>query len=256
MYKIDQVESLFNCELCSKTYVEPVTLPCGSTVCLFHTLGQDSFKCNLCSEEHNVPKNGFRVNKNLQNALDLQINKAFKANPVIQECRKHIENANTIIYKMKSLVNSSEDYIYEYFEEIKRQVDLRRERLKKEVDDCSDRAIAQVEKTKSDCMKISVSIQEKEKEIEELEKGLQRLKNEFDTLEVNEARFTGVKKELVFYECKLDEMLIAYQDEVRGNKEYLFEYGKAMSDDFFGGFKTEKISQKGMLFCKNKYYKF
>ena len=94
MYKIDQVETLFNCYLCSKTYVSPVTLPCGSTLCISHLdtyVEKERFRCALCHEEHSVPKNGFKTNNNLQNALDLQLNKAFKTSPVLEECKNHID---------------------------------------------------------------------------------------------------------------------------------------------------------------------
>ena len=249
MYKVDQVETLFNCDLCSKTYVSPVTLPCGSTLCISHLdtyVEKERFRCALCHEEHSVPKNGFKTNKNLQNALDLQLNKAFKTSPVLEECKKHIENAGAIICQMELLMNSPESYLYDYFEEIIRQVDLRRENLKQEVDECSDLIIEEVKNTRTECMKISAGIQKISQDIETSSQALNRLKAEFDTLHIKEAKLNAVKRELVDLECKLDERLIKSQERVRGQLEYSFDYCEAGIKNVFGKIVRRSILVEGI----------
>lgn len=77
----------------------------------------------------------------------------------IDECQKHIEHAYSIIQQINSLTNNPEQYIYDYFEEIKRQVDLRRETLKQEIDECSDLIIADLEKIKSESMQNKKTVQ-------------------------------------------------------------------------------------------------
>jgi hypothetical protein len=46
------------------------------------------------------------------------------------------------------LEKEPENYIFEYFEDLKRQVDLRREELKLKLDNCSDEIIQTIERTK------------------------------------------------------------------------------------------------------------
>ena len=46
------------------------------------------------------------------------------------------------------LEKEPENYIFEYFEDLKRQVDLRREELKLKLDNCSDEIIQSIERTK------------------------------------------------------------------------------------------------------------
>ena len=36
MYKLDKIKSMFNCKLCSKLLVDPVTISCGQIVCRYH----------------------------------------------------------------------------------------------------------------------------------------------------------------------------------------------------------------------------
>jgi hypothetical protein len=36
MFKIDQVENLFDCEQCNQLLIDPITLLCGYSVCKIH----------------------------------------------------------------------------------------------------------------------------------------------------------------------------------------------------------------------------
>ena len=56
-----------------------------------------------------------------------------------------IEQIETLIYNLQSLKKSPKFFIFEYFENIKADVDLRRERLKQEIDQCSDAVIEEIE---------------------------------------------------------------------------------------------------------------
>ena len=68
-------KSLFNCNLCHKVLVEPITFQCGNTVCQSHVANlsytaNSKIKCVMCHENHAVPANGFKVNIVIQSALD------------------------------------------------------------------------------------------------------------------------------------------------------------------------------------------
>ncbi len=49
---------------------------------------------------------------------------------IYNECTKGIENAKETVLKVEELKKNEEMYIYNFFEDIKRQVDIRREDLK------------------------------------------------------------------------------------------------------------------------------
>lgn len=168
--------------------------------------------------------------------------------PIIEECRKHMENVDTKMNALKSLMHNTDLYFYNYFDEVKRQIDVRREMLRNELDDCSDRALAHVEKVKSGCMKIRLNDEEKKKKIEAMDRCIQELRDKPYTLHANRSILTNVKNELVFNENKLDKMLTVYHDELLGNCQYFFEYGDSISVDFFGALKREICSLECMLF--------
>ena len=160
-YKIDQVKNLFDCEQCNQLLVVPVTLPCGFSVCKRHLDEQlDStqkkirkFECEVCDEKHNIPDKGFAINKSIQNALNIKLN-TLKLNPVYEECKREINDAENNIKNIENLDKDTENYIFKYFEELKRQVDLRREELKLKLDNCSDEIIKSIESTKENCIKL------------------------------------------------------------------------------------------------------
>jgi hypothetical protein len=99
MHKINQAKILFNCNLCHKVLVEPITFQCGNTVCQSHVvnllyLANSKFKCVICHENHAVPENGFKVNKVIQDALDFRMTTISKyeasANDLEQKFTKMI----------------------------------------------------------------------------------------------------------------------------------------------------------------------
>ena len=64
---------------------------------------------------------------------------------MFEECRNEIENAKKNVVEIGLLEKNAENYVYDYFEDIKRQVDIRREDLKFKIDTYSDQIIKSVE---------------------------------------------------------------------------------------------------------------
>lgn len=155
MHKLDQLKIMFSCTIFSKLLVEPVTLPCGKyTVCKSHLndyISQKTFEC-LCKQENSVQ--GFFINKFIQDQLKMQLN-SIKINPVFDECKNEIESANKSVAQINKIEQDPEGYIYNYFEDFKRQIDLRREVLKEEIDVYSDKLIQSINKTQTYYIKLS-----------------------------------------------------------------------------------------------------
>ena len=118
MFKIDQVKNLFDCEQCNQLLIDPVTLPCGYSVCKSHLDGllkktpkeMNKFECQLCKEKHYIPEKGFFVNKRIQNGLNIKLN-SLKLNPVYEECKKEINDAKNNIEKIEHLEKDPENFI-------------------------------------------------------------------------------------------------------------------------------------------------
>ena len=244
MFKIDQVKNLFNCEQCSQLLVDPVTLPCGSSVCKSHldeliektTKETNKFECELCKEKHYIPENGFAINKRFQSALDIKLN-TLKLNPVYNECKKEINLAENSIEKIENLLKDPEHFIFEYFEELKRQVDLRRENLKLKLDNCSDEIIKSIEITKENCIKLSKESKRLSTEIEKSKVELTKLIDGFDTFEISDKKFEEIKKSLIVLNRGLTRTLGENKDSITRGKEYTFEFQEIDIKKLFGSFK-------------------
>ena len=150
---------------------------------------------------------------------------------VQSEPLKYIQNAFRLFYRLESLRNNPDQYVYDYFEELKRQVDLRRETLKQEIDVCSDQIIRELENKKSELMKLNRTIKLITNDIEALFIELKQLEDDF------ESRFRELDyiKSCCSVETTLEQMLEKCQDSVLQNKKYSFEFDKEMkSENFFG----------------------
>ena len=84
-----------------------------------------------------MSEEGFVVNRRIQDAMDIELN-AFKINSVYEDCKKVLNESTNNISTLEALQKDPESYFYDYFGEIIRQVDLRREELKSKFDSYSD----------------------------------------------------------------------------------------------------------------------
>ena len=249
MFKIDQVKNLFDCKQCNQLLVDPVTLLCGYSVCKRHidellesnSKESNTFLCKLCDDEHCIPKKGFAINKSIQSALDIKLN-TLKLNPVYEECKSEINYAKNNIQKIENLEKDPENYSFEYFEELKRQVDLRREKLKLELDNYSDEIIQSIESAKENCIKMSKESKRMSTDIENLKEELTELMDDFDTFEIDNEKFEEIRQSLTFLNGGLTRQLGEYKDSIIGDKKYSFEFVEIDIKGLFGSFKeTEKV---------------
>ena len=229
--------------------VDPVTLLCGSSVCKRHidellessSKESNTFLCKLCDDEHCIPKKGFAINKSIQSALDIKLN-TLKLNPVYEECKSEINYAKNNIQKIENLEKDPENYSFEYFEELKRQVDLRREKLKLKLDNCSEEIIQSIESTKENCIKLSKESKRLSTEIEESKEDLTKLIDRFDTFEIDEKKFEEIRQSLSILNGDLTRKLGEYKDSIIGDKKYSFEFEEIDIKGLFGSFKeVEKV---------------
>ena len=248
MFKIDQVKNLFDCEQCYQLLVDPIALPCGTSVCKTHLdelleyspKESNTFLCKLCDDEHSVPKKGFVIHKRIQNALNIKFN-TLKLNPVYEECKKEINDVKMKMQKIEALEKDPEYFIFEYFEKLKRQVDLRRETLKLKLDNCSDEIMQSIENTKENCIKMSKETKRLNSEIEKSKEELNKLIDIFDTFEISDKKFEDIKKSLIVLNSGLTRKLGVYKDSIIGD-HFTFKFDKIRYENLFGCFKkNEKV---------------
>ena len=126
------------CHICKLIVDEPVTLPCGCSVCNSHASGVGKsrvIKRGTCDLEHPIPDDGFRTDKKLKGHLESQ--------DYLSEAEKVHKKASDdliaqIVQSHEEFVSSNENFevkAHDHFAEVKRSIDLHRENLKQKIDD-------------------------------------------------------------------------------------------------------------------------
>jgi len=166
----------------------------------------------------------------------------LKLNQVYEECKVKITDVKNNIQNIENLQKDPENYIFEYYEELKRQVDLRREELKLKLDNCSDEIIQSIESTKENCIKLSKESKRLSTEIEESKEDLTKLIDRFDTFEIDNEKFETIRQSLTVLNGDLTRKLGEYKVSIIGGKEYTFEFEGLDIEGLFGCFgEAEKV---------------
>jgi hypothetical protein len=241
MYKIEKIKNLFDCDKCNKLLIDPVPTICGFTVCKSH-LDQfiDSFQCDLCHCEHTVPKDGFEVSGRLQDAMSTQLN-TLELMPVHDECKKVIEEAQKDVADIESIDKDPENYIYEYFEDIKRKVDLRREVLKEGIDTYSDDTIKSINKAQMTCQKLAKEVNKLSKDFDDSKIKLNELISQFDSFKISDQKFQDIKENVSDLKEEFKQMLSKYKSSLINDKEYVFRFEDVPISNVFGKFEEVKL---------------
>ena len=151
------IKEELTCKYCNQIYNIPVTLACGDSLCKHHidelisNNSSNILECPLCNETNT--NHDFKVNKLIEKLIKRKLHE-FKLNS------KHeavLNNLKMEIEKLAVLLKDPENFIYERINELKRQVDLDREKSKKEIDELAHDLIRQLEsyekQFKAECKK-------------------------------------------------------------------------------------------------------
>ena len=147
---------------------------------------------------------------------------------------------------IQTFEKNGETYIYEYFEDIKRKVDLRREDLIQRIHNYSEEIIKSVESTQQKYMKMSKEVDQLTVEVEQSKSNLNDLVDRFDSCEKKQKSVVGLN------EC-FRKVLDEYKETLLGFNKYSFDFKEIDIKDIFGNLsETEKVSGNGRGQIKTK----
>lgn len=249
MFKVDKIKHSFDCDLCNKLLVDPVVMACGNFICKNHldklmkttSDEKNGFICGICHEEHTIPQKGFMVNRRLQSLLEFELN-TLKGSPLYDECKKEIVKAQENAAKIEILEKSSENYIYEHFEDLKRQVDVRREDLKFKVDKYSDNIIKSLDDQQMNFIELSKEINQIREKINQSKTYLNEFVLQFDKMEFNDKKFEEVRKGVENVNHQFCEIIEEFNDSLICNKKFTFKFDELAIEDIFGRLNTVDVS--------------
>ena len=127
---------------CKMIFENPVTLPCGRSLCRQHLDKFDEkFNCYFCDKEHQIPSTNVSMTK--------MIDYCIQFDPLRKKIKDSFDNLNESIKEYEDI--ESDVYIHSYFFEIRNKVDLHREELKNEIDERSEAIIQQLKEKEEKC---------------------------------------------------------------------------------------------------------
>lgn len=235
--RIEQIQSLFDCKQCSQVLNNPITLPCGVTICEQHLQEVIGSKCTFCKNHHVIPNGGFQVNELVKQMLSIELNK-LKLSPKFEACKQIIDETVNTVKKIDAIKKDPQNHIYEYFEDIKRQVDLRREDLKIKIDSYSDQIIKDIAKTQEAVKATATEISDITKRVEGAKTELDALIKRFDSFEINDDKYDKIFLQTKEIKPKFDSVLEEYQNQLIANTVYRFKFDDIPIKSFFGSFAT------------------
>jgi hypothetical protein len=138
---------------------------------------------------------------------------------------------------MSDMDKNAESYIYGYFEDIKRKVDLRREDLIERIHNYSEEVIKSIENTQCEFLKISKEVNQLTVEIKKSKINLNKLTNNFYSVEKR-------RESLIVLNDNFTKVLGEYNDSLLGFNKYSFDFKEIDIKDVFGYFNStkEKVS--------------
>jgi len=143
-----KVKLSLTCSNCSKIFKNPIELPCEHLVCKEHLMEmvkQNRIKCAECKQEFEVKGNELKSAEFVKKLINSQI---YLSDEEIV-LKKKIEDSIKFFFGIYELFTLNKNYLdsecQDHFQELKRQLDMHREKIKEKVDDIY---MDMIEKTK------------------------------------------------------------------------------------------------------------
>ena len=127
-------------------------------------------------------------------------------------------------------------FLYDYFEKVKNDVDLRRETLIRDINNYSDQMIDQIEKTKKECMELSTQIEDISTLLYSYDVELNKLKENFTTMEADKL------------ERMMEESIRQCKYSLLQNRHFVPRFEEIKIENFFGKLLHKRIG--GIKFLK------
>ena len=252
MFQFEKFNSTFKCDFCHQILDDPISLPCGETVCKSHSNEITRTNCVFCSINHKLPRHGFPSNKKLKSQLELKANRINSNFSQFNDYKRIIEDLNKKLKEIESMQQDPENYIYEYFNELTRQVDVRRETLFEGIQRYSEEVIDQIEKLKADCMAKAKKATRNTQIMNEIETKLAKVNLAFNSLEMDDIKHEEIMTQKRSKEVGelIEPVLEQFKLELQGYKKYRLKTVQVEIKDVFGSVNCEDDeiqNMKGIL---------
>jgi hypothetical protein len=159
---MESFKLILSCQLCNQFLKgTPINLSCcDATICSEHVQYRtvkvnesksiQVFECELCQCSHNMRNKRFPVNKSIEKILQLKFEQIYLSE-AYENAKKEILNLESSLKKISDMVQDPKNFIFEQVSEFRRQVDIRREKIKDKFDNICEKMIQKLDHFQKDC---------------------------------------------------------------------------------------------------------
>ena len=136
---MNQLKSMLTCSTCSRIFKDPIELPCTHSSCREH-LVEDSvrksnkIKCAECNQEFKVKDNEFKSCHLVKRLLDNKCYLSEEEKSLKHKIQESIRNVHEMCDDLELNKISLDSDCHNHFQEIRRQIDLHREKLVEKIE--------------------------------------------------------------------------------------------------------------------------
>ena len=221
-FMMENILKAIKCVNCNLILSTPILLPCTHSVCKKHVSSETkSIQCGKCGQEHKVPESGqFPLNEPLNEIIEANI-EALNFGKNHKEAREACKKLNeTLDEQVNLLVNDPESVAYDEIGDLKRRVNLKREKLLLQINQEADKLIVMLEAC-------NVKTEKSNAELSKLKEVKQAAKNELEAWtnllnmvdQFHENRWAEIKHESEKIIEKLKEQYKIITSEMLPNEE-------------------------------------
>lgn len=153
-----------------------------------------------------------------------------------KECQNILDKTTKIADEIYLIKQTPENYINQYFENIKQKVVTRRDNLKKKIEKYSNNLLQEISETQVICRSLTNKINDISSQIKLSKSQLNDLVTSIGLVELNEKKYEEIKVKSNVLQSKLSNVLEEFKRSLIGEKEYKFVFDEANIEHFVGSF--------------------
>ena len=156
---------------------------------------------------------------------------------VYYQANDEIESLETTFNKVKDFINDPKFYIYETISKLKNDVELRRELLKKKIDEISNKMIDKLENYQKECNENinKINIEEKTKDLnKEIESNLDEWTKDNKRMLIvsSDSKRKEIRSKAIEFDIRLFKRLEELNEELMMNQNWIYKENEMVKEEF------------------------
>jgi hypothetical protein len=143
-----QVNKELLCSNCEGKLDIPKILPCGETICSLCEksiqVNNQMFDCLVCKDKHEMPKNGFKINKSLSDILATEQTKVSRGE-AYDSLKKMSNEIQKNLNLIKLGIENGTDFVKEHCMDLRSDVQLKTEEAIQQINDINSKIIEEID---------------------------------------------------------------------------------------------------------------